>query len=116
MAIFYALFSTEIFLLAHWSISISSLVDLLSLSKTQVCIAPGLLIQLLETASMTVQEPTFQVSVWRSVMHLPKNVIVKRFSRVAGLKKDLSLTEAEAINVVWNSTMYCMCREHWQSR
>ncbi|OHE99681.1 hypothetical protein CORC01_05039 [Colletotrichum orchidophilum] len=67
--------------------------------------ANKILMQLLETASMALGEPSFQGHDWHAVTTVPAAVVERRFRMVNEFQDARKLTDAEVYDVVWQPTV-----------
>ncbi|KAL2882617.1 hypothetical protein SGCOL_001819 [Colletotrichum sp. CLE4] len=61
--------------------------------------------QLLETASMSLREPSFQAHDWHAVVQLPAAVVKRRLQLVNKFQDARKLTDAEIYEIVWLPTL-----------
>ncbi|KAK1985285.1 hypothetical protein LZ30DRAFT_584422 [Colletotrichum cereale] len=67
--------------------------------------ANKIMLQLLETASAALREPSFQKRHWNSVIALPAVVIQQRFRMVNGFQDARKLTDTEVFDTVWQPSL-----------
>ncbi|KAK1624196.1 hypothetical protein BDP81DRAFT_398720 [Colletotrichum phormii] len=67
--------------------------------------ANKIIMQLLETASMSLREPSFQAYDWQAVVQLPAAVVQRRLRLVNKFQDARKLTDAEIYEIVWQPTL-----------
>ncbi|GKT65434.1 DNA-binding protein HEXBP [Colletotrichum tofieldiae] len=74
-------------------------------AAVQVRSANKIMLQLLETASMALREPSFQKWDWDNVVALPAVVVKQRFRMVNDFQDARKLTDADIFDIVWQPSL-----------
>ncbi|KAI0125302.1 hypothetical protein BJ170DRAFT_686166 [Xylariales sp. AK1849] len=84
--------------------------ELLGDTSTRIKKANEIIIQLLETAAMGIQEPSFNWSHWNSVLGVIPNSIFKRLERTQCLQEKYRQTDSDIYETIWAPTIEMLLR------
>lgn len=70
-----------------------------------VCLGNQICKDLVETACLALNEPSFQAHHWRCAINLLWNVVQRRINKIGRLQKSLSLDDKTLFDLVWQPTI-----------
>lgn len=77
--------------------------------RSRVAKANSLLIELLQSAVLSLREPSFQASNWTEILSLFRKVVDSRINQAGKLKGRFKMSEDELYETLWPDTLNSLC-------